>query len=504
MRLTRWLSCLLTAVPLSLTAQYQINYEGSLTAVGSSGDFAPYYINSLKHGRFSQGRTLLAEAKAWRPMETDKRFTYGFGVDVIADATSKVEYERYDVDTDTWHTRGERPSALWLQQLYGEIRYRGVFLQAGLKEHGSMLLNQRLSSGDLVESGNTRPMPEVRIGFADFQDIPLTNGWVQIQGEINYARMLDDNWLRDHYNYYNYRIVSDEWYSYKRMYFRSNPDKPFSATLGLQAASIFGGKISYYSKGKVWRSYDSGLSFKDFVHALIPTRDGREGFVSGSHLGSIDFKARYRLKGLGDVSAYFSWPWEDGTGLAKLNGWDGLWGIEYKAKEGDHLSGLVVEYLDFTNQSGPMHFEPNDYAGSTIPYHASGADDYYNNFHHRAYAYYGHSIGTPAIMAPIYNRDGYIGFLANRMRGVHVAAEGTVVPGIDYLVKGGYRKAWGSGKVILPRPIHSASFLFQASWRPAKAKGLKVAGAISWDNGTMPSKSFGGMVSVKYDGILNL
>ena len=495
---------MLAAVPLALSAQYKIDYEGSLTAVGASGDFAPYYISSLHHGRFSQPYTIQAEAAAWRPMEMDKRFTYGFGIDLIANAASATAYERYDVDTKSWYTHDVRPSAAWIQQLYGEVKYRGVFLLAGLKEHDSALLNQRLSSGDLVESGNARPMPEVRIGFVDFQDIPLTNGWVQIQGEVGFAKMLDDGWRRDQYNYYTNQIVTNEWYNYKRCYFRTNPRQPFSVTVGMQAAAIFGGDLTYYNKGVIFRQWDSKVTLKDFFHNFFPTPDGSEGFYSGSHLGSWDFKARYKLRDRSEVSAYFSWPWEDGSGIGRMNGWDGLWGLEYKGTACDHLSGLVVEYLDFTNHSGPMHYAPADWADTTLDHQVTGADDYYNNHHHNPYCYFGQSIGSPAFMAPIYNLDGYPGFLANRMRGVHVAAEGNVVHGIDYLVKGGYRKAWGNGKFLLPAPLHSASFLVEAAWRPAKLNNLKVTGALSWDIGNMPTRGFGAMLSVKYDGHFNL
>ncbi len=58
---------------------------------------------------------------------------------------------------------------LRIQQLYGEIKYRGVFVEAGMKEHDSPILPQSLTSGDLVESGNARPIPQIRAGFGIFR-----------------------------------------------------------------------------------------------------------------------------------------------------------------------------------------------------------------------------------------------------------------------------------------------------------------------------------------------
>ncbi|MDE5649607.1 MAG: capsule assembly Wzi family protein, partial [Duncaniella sp.] len=191
-------------------------------------------------------------------------------------------------------------------------------------------------------------------------------------------------------------------------------------------------------------------------------------------------------------------------GIGKLNGWDGLWGIEYKSTTKGILNGAVIEYMDYTNQSGPIHFAPADHDGVTITGHASGADDYYNNTAHRSYANYGMAIGSPAFMAPIYNLNGYPAFMANAMRGIHVGVEGAVTDDIDYRVKAGYRKAWGSGKVLLPVPINSTSVMVEAVWRVRNLKGLSVTGQIEVDRGSMPCNMAGALVSVRYDGVLNL
>lgn len=227
----------LSMVALDASADYPVGYELSLTEGSGSGEFAPYYMSSLRHGRFTQTSTLQLEAAAWKSMDESKRFSYGFGADFIGGYASANDYMRYDVGNEDWFKHSERPSSFWIQQLYGEMKYRSVFLELGVKEHGSAMLNQSLTSGDLVESGNTRPIPQLRVGFIDFQDIPFTNGWLQISGELAYGKMIDDGWWRDHYNYYNYHIAQGQLYNYKRAYFRTKPSKPFSVTLGMQAAA---------------------------------------------------------------------------------------------------------------------------------------------------------------------------------------------------------------------------------------------------------------------------
>lgn len=485
-------------------AGYPIFYEGSVTAGGGSGDFAPYYISALRHGRFSAKYNLQAEAKVWRPVSTDTRFSYGFGVDLIAGYASSNQYERYDAESGSWFTHGVRPSSEWIQQLYAEVKFRGVFATAGWKERGSALLNQRLSSGDLIESGNSRPIPQLRIGFIDFQNIPFTRGWVQIQGEMSFGPMTDSNWWSRHYNYYNYHISSGQWYNYKRCYFRTKPSQPFSVTVGMQATALFAGETELYYSGELQKYDKRPLKLIDFIKMAFPYEDGSEDFYAGNHIGTWDFNARYRFKDQTVVKAYFSWPWEDGSGIGRRNGWDGVWGLEYVAPRRGYITGAVIEYLDFTNQSGPIHYAPGDHQGTSLTGQATGSDNYYNNATYNSYANYGLSIGTPALMAPLYNLDGYPAYKANIMRGFHVGIEGTLSTTVDYRLKGGYRKAWGSGQTLLPAPIHLTSVMAEATMRVPRIPGLTVNCMVEVDRGNMPCNAFGAMVTVKYDGIFKI
>lgn len=495
---------IMSALVSMAMAEDPMRYEVSLTASSGEGTFAPYYISSLRNGRFSQRNNFQAGSKVWKSAEHTRRFSIGFGLDVVAGAVSSANYERFDGETMKWYRHLERPSSTWIQQGYVEAAYRCLFLEAGLKEHKSALLNQSLTSGDLVQSGNSRPMPELRAGFNDFQDIPFSNGWLQISGEAAYGYMADNGWLKHHYNYYGGHITLNQLYNYKRCYFRTNPEKPFSITFGMQAAAVFGGTTYYYYDGKIRRTEPHSSKLKYFLKMLFPMQDGGEGFYSGNHLGTWDIRARYSLRNGNDLFAYTSWLWEDGSGIGKFNGWDGLWGVEFKSNRKGLVTGALVEYFDFTNQSGPIHFVPDDYTGCTVPSHVSGADDYYNNAAYNSYAYFGMSIGSPVMMAPIYNLDGCPSYVANAVRGFHVGVEGSISSTVDYRLKGGYRKAWGTPKVMLKTPMHLTAVMLETTWRSSQVNGLSVNGRIELDRGNMPSNSFGVMVGVRYEGLVKL
>lgn len=477
---------------------YSMDYSAEAILNAGNGDFAPYYIASNRHGVITQSKNALLRVSAMRDMNLSERFSYGFGADFIGGYGSNADYLRWVDGALRGHS--EHPARVWIQQLYGEVKYRSLFLTVGLKEHDSALLDFRLSSGDFIESGNSRPIPEVRAGFVDFQDIPFTNGWVQIQGEISYGKLTDNGWLRDHYNYFQGHLNLGALYSYKRCYFRTNPSKRFSATVGMQVGAMFGGSTSWYYKGEVRKSETFSRGLKQFFKMLIPI-DGGQEYYSGSSLGSWDIFLRYNLKNGMTIRGYLQKPWEDGSGIGFLNGFDGLWGLELKTNRPGILTGAVVEYLDFTNQSGPMHWDPDDNAGTGIGHRAEGADDYYNNHEYNPYAYYGMSIGTPFLKSPLYNLDGAMMYLHNRVRGFHVGVEGGF-GNIGYRLLGGYRKSWGAGYQPVVDPAGDTSMMLEASYKLPDVKGLAVKAQVAFDKGSLYGDNFGACVTVSYRGAL--
>ena len=165
-----------------------INYEAGTTLNVSDGALAPYCAASNRYGTLTQGKSALAEAAVWQAMDTTKRFSYGFGAELWAGWASNADYSRYNVTDATWSANAQHPSLAWVQQLYAEVKYRSVYAVLGQKEHRNAITDAALSSGDMTLSGNARPMPGLRMGFVDFQDIPFTNGWVQIEGEVGYYK----------------------------------------------------------------------------------------------------------------------------------------------------------------------------------------------------------------------------------------------------------------------------------------------------------------------------
>ena len=494
--------CLLTASATAV-AKENIEYEATAIVNAGSGDFAPYYMASNRHGILTQPVGGLLDVKAIRPFTEGKTFTWGYGVEVVGNASTSTDYLRYDTDQKALQPHSVSASGVWLQQLYGELKLHGCLITAGLKAYDSFMLNQRLSSGDFVESGNSRPIPELRMGFVDFQNIPLTKGWVQIAGVFSYGKTTDNHWLTDHYNYFDYHLAQDVYYTYKRIHFRTKPSERFSVTIGGQCAGQFGGSTKWYSYGSLVREETRGHSLKDMFEMFFP-KAGTESFVIGNHLGSWDLLARYRLRDNSEIKAYFEWPWEDGSGIGKMNGFDGIWGLEYKSARRAVINGAVIEYIDFTNQSGPIHWAPGDSPGTDLTSEATGGDDYYESMHYNGYTHYGMSIGTPFIPSTLYNLDGHLNCDNSRIRGFHVGVEGSITPALDYRVLFSHRKGFGTARTPIITPKEDTSAMVEANYNVEKVKGLAIRAQVAFDKGKIYGNNIGGLISVSYKGNLSL
>ncbi|MGN0223208.1 MAG: hypothetical protein ACI4AM_04185, partial [Muribaculaceae bacterium] len=147
---------------LSLQAQV-VDYSATAIGQGSTSDFAPYFIGARNGGRTTAASSGLLDVSASVALDTTRRFSWGAGVEVLTGATSSVDYQRYT--PNGWTVSNSGPAAAWIQQLYGELKYRQVFLRLGQKQQHSFLLDESISSGDLTRSGNARGIPGVEAGF---------------------------------------------------------------------------------------------------------------------------------------------------------------------------------------------------------------------------------------------------------------------------------------------------------------------------------------------------
>ena len=489
-----------------------IHYEAGAIINAGSGDMAPHYIMANQEGMVTQPYSTLAFGKVYRNLDTSRRLSWGAGVTLVAGWSSSADYATWVDGLGLQYNNPQHPARAWVQHAYVEGKYRGVFATLGqAPTPDPVITNRDLSSGDLTRSGNARPMPGLRAGFVDFQNIPLTNKWLQIKGEVGYYKAMDKNWINNHDNLYNHFTTTGYWMNYKNLYLRTNPDKRVVATVGMQAACQFGGTRVMRENGKVTETIKQKADAEAFFKALIPGSGGSAGdnnYYEGNHIGSWDASLDVNINRDNKVRLYWQSPWEDGSGIGKLNGFDGLYGIEFLSTNtlDGHLMGVAFEYLDFTNQSGPIHYAPHDHEGTPLTEKADGADDYYNNYAFNGYHHLGMSIGSPMIQGPIYNLDGYTRFADNMMRGFHVGVYGNIdrLGFWQYRVMASHRKSWGTPFVPRITPVDATSFVAECQWRSTKLSGLSANLRLAMDHGTLTGNNVGAQVTVIYHGNFTL
>ena len=151
---------------------HDIQYNVEMSGVASDGDYAPFWHVSNRQGVGSiDTRSGYIRAALSGTSKMGKAWSADYGVDFI------VAHN---------HT-----STIILQQAYADISWKMFTLSLGQKERWDNLVNHRLSTGSLVESGNARPIPQIRLEVPEYWDIFGTNGWLTLRGHLAYGWFTD-------------------------------------------------------------------------------------------------------------------------------------------------------------------------------------------------------------------------------------------------------------------------------------------------------------------------
>lgn len=384
---------------------------------------------------------------------------------------------------------------VYLQQAYLNLTWKSFFVEAGSREQKQVVRDNLLSTGSFVKGTNAKPVPQVHFGTNDFWTVPYTKSWLQVNFDFGYGKFLDSGFREDQFYEHdiNRSYAKGIWYHQKHLYLRSNPEKRFFVLVGIEHAVQFGGEKFKYVDGKVVGTKKSA-DLKAFWKVILPGGDSdyfennaMEDWVWGNHIGVMTYQLGWNINKNHQLQAYLDNPFEDGSGVRKGNGWDGLWGLQYSNKtEGrQYVRGAVFEYFQSTNQSGPLHWDRGDYPKpirDQITDLVTGKDEYYNHSFYGNYSHFGMTPGNPLITSPIYNSDGYSAFRDNRVKAWNLGVNGEITDHISYLVKGSYREGWGTYDVPLAKKHHSFDAMFQGQYHTGP---WQFSAAFAFDKGNI-------------------
>ncbi|MBO7047097.1 MAG: hypothetical protein J6W38_12265 [Prevotella sp.] len=437
----------------------RLTYDLATEAAVGTGDFTAFYLAANRHhtlGTRANTANLRGALHLEQPLGSD--WLLSAAVDGIAGV--HADHHAY------------------LQQCYANLSYKSFHLEVGSRELPQVIRDNQLSTGSFIKGTNAKPIPQVRVGTNGFWTVPFTKEWVQVNFDFGYGKFLDSDY-HETASYMDGRLASayvkGALFHQKHLYIRSNPEKLFFVTVGIEHAVQFGGTSYLMDHGEL-RVRDKAEGLKAFWDVILPwgdsgyfENDSWEDWIFGNHLGSMTCQIGWNITPQHQVQAYLDNPFEDGSGMRKSNGWDGIWGLQYsnKASGRQILRGAVFEYVQTTNQCGPLHWDSGDYpepVRSQITDYVTGNDNYYNHGIYGCYAHYGMTPGNPLITSPIYNKDGRATYTDNRIKAWHLGVNGEVTDRLSFLVKGSYREGWGTYVAPLSVKHHSFNALLQADY----------------------------------------
>lgn len=468
------------------------HYMAEFQATMSSGKSTPFWLVNNRQGLSSLDKhNGYLRGGFFREFQMDRRFSWDFGVDLVV----PYNYTSHFV----------------VQQLYAGVRYRSLSLTIGSQEWTNGIVSSELSSGDMLFSQNSRPIPQARLEMKEYNFVPWTKQWLAVKGYFSFGAYTDSKWERNHTgpdgDWSEHRLFHS-----KGVFLRGgNPDRfPLTVDGGLEMGAQFGGTC--YRKNPITGDRDVikfTHSLKDIIKVIIPSSGGSADDpnqmgeitnVLGNHVGQWSLAVNWTPKNQ-DWAArvYYEHFFEDHSQMLFDHAWkDMLLGVQLTLPQNPFVSKFVYEYLITKDQSGAVYWDHLPEIDSQI----SGRDDYYNQGLYGNWQHWGMGTGNPLLISPIYNADGSLFFMHNRIKGHHFGWEGRPHPDVDYRVLMSLTRSWGTYRSPTPDILHNFNALLEVSYRPHQLKGWKATLGLAADAGKLLGKSFGAQLTISKTGWL--
>ena len=451
-----------------------LRYNIESRATVSGGEHTPFWlVNNMQGLGSPEKNSGYVRSGVFKNLDKTRRFSWGAGVELAG----------------SWNNT----SPFFVHQLYAEMKYRSLGMMIGAKEIWGEFNDPRLSSGNLLYSGNALPIPQLRVGIFDYADVWGCHGWFAAKGYVAYGMFTDSNW-QESWTKSNpqAKYTKGVMYHSKGLWLRGgNTDVfPLQGELGIEMATQFGGKS--YLDGHVVST--SSRRLKGWLHALWPSSEkrsthfGETTTIDGNMLGAYNIALSWMPKADWSVKAYYEHYFEDQSQMTFEYGWkDGLYGVEVQLPRNRFVNALVYEYLYTKDQTGAV----NNNATAEVPEQVSGRDNYYNHSVFSGWQHWGMGIGNPLIVSPVYNSDHSIYFKHTRVIGHHLGISGSPTSEINWRLLLSYTKSWGTYHYPTDNVKENYNGLLEVKWTPRRLKGWHAALGMAADGGNLLGRSFG-------------
>jgi hypothetical protein len=456
--------CLLLLSTIAKAQSDTIKYEVGFTGVASTGAYAPFWLQSANYGQISASPNS-ANMNVGFSKDFNKKsavFDYGFKADVLL--------QTYDNKTKAY-----------FHEAYLKARLSVLDLIVGAREEQLGTQDSSLSCGGFLFSKNARPMPKITLGIERFTPVPFTKGYLEVKGAVAHG------WFTDNIGGTNILL------HHKYIYFRAGGSLPFHFQYGVDHVAQWGGNVPGIGQ--------QPTSLSDYLKIVMGSSGGSSALETdqinalGNHIISQSMKVEYSISNF-SLSGYWQNISEDSPKFMTntMNKPDGLWGVTIRNNCFPVIKGLLYEYLNTTDQSGPFHDKDGIVYG--------GADNYFQNgIYQNGWTYFSRTIGTPFISSPVYNKNGGVAVVNNRVQVHHLGLEGAV-QGYNYKALCSFSKNYGNYGAPYPEMIRNTSLLLEVKKQFPKLSNIELGCSVGADIGKLYGNSVGCMVSVRKRGNL--
>lgn len=474
-------------------------YRFETVGMAGQGDYAPFWHTSNRQGLPSTNpNNGYMHFATLGSMLLPSGFGMGYGMDLGIGAGLQSNW--------------------FVHQLYIDLDYKWLGMSMGMKERWGELKNPCLSTGGLTWSGNSQPIPQIRIGIPEYTRIPLLGRWFSVKGHVGYGRFTDDNWRKSWAEKTTENKYTDGLLFHSKDFFLKFGDidrSPFEATLGLEMYSIFGGTLHnrrLYTD-EIVEEYNMPSGLSAYLTALLPfNKDGDQGRENVNTLGSWHLSFDYCGQDWG-VRAYYEHFFEDHSSMLGIeyksdkngnndfvfygfrrNWFDGLYGVEVNLPERFPVRDVVFEVLNTRGQSGPIYRSPVYPVAEPM----DGRDAMYNHESYDSYSMSGYALGNPVLISPIYNKDGNQCFRSNRVLMYHIGVDGGFGARWDYRALLTNTTHLGTYDDPFNETQSVCSCLLEGSYRFGDVYGWKIGASVGFDlnDGDLTGNNTGIMITL--------
>jgi len=455
---------LLTSVLLQAQSQTDsVKYSINSRFTGGTGTYSPFLSTTNQYDRFDiSPNSLTVWGTVHKEANDLKTFDYGFGAELVGNIS-------------TTRTR------FFPVELYAQGKFYFLNVYAGNKRQVFGNQDEELSSGGMLWSQNSRPMPKLAIESNGYIAVPYTKGYMEIKGGLSHG------WFE------NQRDLKGLLLHHKYAYLRLGGLFPVNLSYGVQHVVQWGGQsdangtmpvtLENYLRIFLGKSGSSSASWGDQENAL-------GNHIISQNLG-LDFKFKIAL-----VSFYWQSIAEDSPVIKLITNTptieDGLWGMSVKLPKFKPLNHFVFEYLSTTDQNGPWH----DLDGVIY----GGLDGYYNNgITPNGWSYKGMTIGNPWLTSPKYNKDGLTSIINNTVRLYYFSGKGSL-KAVNYRLTMAYSENFGHTAPIYKSSVKQLSWQLETSTAAKFIKNTQISLGISGDKGSMYGNNLALILGVSYSG----